>query len=54
MANLAALRVAVFSLSAKNLTGGGVELNPPPPVRGLILKGLVHTLTPDLASNSPF
>ena len=29
MANLAALRAAVFSLSAKNLTGGGVEINPP-------------------------
>ena len=28
MANLAALRAAVFSLSAKNL-GGGVEINPP-------------------------
>ena len=34
MANLAALRAAVFSLSAKNLRGG-VEINPPPPVRGL-------------------
>ena len=33
MENLAALRAAVFSLSAKNLTGGG-EINPPP-VRGL-------------------
>ena len=33
MANLAALRAAVFSLSAKNRTGG-VEINPPP-VRGL-------------------
>ena len=30
MANLAALRAAVFSLSAKNLRGGGVEINPPP------------------------
>ena len=29
MANLAALRAAVFSLSAKNLRGGGVEINPP-------------------------
>ena len=29
MANLAALRAVVFSLSAKNLTGGGVEINPP-------------------------
>ena len=36
MANLAALRAAVFSLSAKNLRGGGVEINPPP-VRGLII-----------------
>ena len=34
MANLAALRAAVFSLSATNLRGG-VEINPPPPVRGL-------------------
>ena len=33
MGNLAALRAAVFSLSAKNHTG--VEINPPPPVRGL-------------------
>ena len=33
MANLAALRAAVFSLSAKNLTGG--LKSPPPPVRGL-------------------
>ena len=36
MANLAALRATVFSLSAKNLRGGGgVEINPPPPVRGI-------------------
>ena len=34
MANLAALRAAVFSLSAKNLTGGWNQ--PPPPVRGLM------------------
>ena len=33
MANLAALRAAVFSLSAKNLRGGGWN-QPPPPVRG--------------------
>ena len=36
MANLSALRAAVFSLSAKNLTGG-LKSTPPPPVRGLIL-----------------
>ena len=35
MANLSALRAAVFSLSAKNRTGGGVKSNPPP-VRGLL------------------
>ena len=34
MVNLAVLRATVFSLSAKNRTGG-VEINPPPPVRGL-------------------
>ena len=34
MANLAALRAAVFSLSAKNLRGGGLK-STPPPVRGL-------------------
>ena len=34
MANLAALRAAVFSLSVQNCTGRGVEINPPP-VRGL-------------------
>ena len=34
MVNLAALRAAVFSLSAKNLTGGGGEIKPPTPVRG--------------------
>ena len=33
MANLAALRAAVYSLSAKNLTGG--LKSTPPPVRGL-------------------
>ena len=33
MANLAALRAAVFSLSAKNRTGG--LKSTPPPVRGL-------------------
>ena len=34
MANLATLRAAVFSLSAKNRTGG-LKSTPPPPVRGL-------------------
>ena len=34
MTNLAALRAAVFSLSAKNLRGGGVDIRPPA-VRGL-------------------
>ena len=29
MANLAALRAAVLSLSAKNLTGGGLKSTPP-------------------------
>ena len=29
MANLAALRAAVFPLSTKNLTGGGLKSNPP-------------------------
>ena len=38
MANLAALRAAVFSLSAKNLTGGG-EITPPP--AGASVKGHV-------------
>ena len=36
MAKLAALRAAVFSLSAKNLRGGGVDIRPPT-VRGLRL-----------------
>ena len=34
MANFAALRAAVFSLPAKNRTGG-LKSTPPPPVRGL-------------------
>ena len=35
--NPAALRAAVFSLSSKNLRGGGVQTPPPPPAgRGLI------------------
>ena len=38
MANLAALRAAVFSLSAKNLRGGGGADNRPPAVRGLKLR----------------
>ena len=37
MANLAALRAAVFSLSAKNRTGGGLK-STPPPVQGLIFR----------------
>ena len=36
MVNLAALRAAVFSLSAKNLTGGGGLKSAPPPVRELM------------------
>ena len=31
MPSAAALRAAVFALSAKNLRGGGAEINPPPP-----------------------
>ena len=38
MANLAALRAAVFSLSAKNLRGG--RITAPPAVRGLSEFGL--------------
>ena len=34
--NPAALRAAVFSLSSKNLGGGGVQTPPPPAGRGLI------------------
>ena len=34
--NSAALRAAVFSLSSKNLRGGGVQTPPPPAGRGLI------------------
>ena len=37
MANLAALRAAVFFAICEKPQGGGVEINPPPPVRGLIL-----------------
>ena len=33
--NPAALRAAVFSLSSKNLRGGGVQTPPPPAGRGL-------------------
>ena len=32
--NPAALRAAVFSLSSKNLRGGGVQTPPPPPQQG--------------------
>ena len=39
MANLAALRAAVFSLSAKNLRGGGV-ISAPPAVRGLMVENM--------------
>ena len=63
MANMAALRAAVFSLSAKNRTyGGGVEINPPP-VRGLracrneilmnIVKQLAFSNSPDIFYWSP-
>ena len=36
MPNLAALRAAIFLLSAKNRWGGGHICAPPPAVRGLI------------------
>ena len=48
MANLAALRAAVLSLSAKNLTGGGGEINPPPPVRGLRVRSESDEYSPSL------
>ena len=39
MANLAALRAAVFFRYLRKTLGGGVEINPPPPpVRGLIVR----------------
>ena len=36
MANLAALRAAVFSLSAKNLRGGGLKSTPPAGARDMV------------------
>ena len=46
MANLAARSAAVFSLSAKNRTGGA-EINPPPPVRGLIFRHMEGVVLPE-------
>ena len=42
--NPAALRAAVFSLSSKNLRGGGVQTPPPPAGRGLIVGPLLYGL----------
>ena len=49
----AALRAAVFALSAKNLRGGGNQLPPPPGVRVLMRLQRGGAMTAERAAPSP-